>query len=75
MNSQAGLSAAQQVAGSGGVTGLEHALTNDGDDDEPPALQEPEDDGPVDETGVDPKDIELVMAQVCHLVPMILLSR
>lgn len=33
------------------------------DDDDVPELEEA-DDGPVDETGIDPKDIELVMAQV-----------
>ena len=37
---------------------------NDDNDDAIPELEAPEDDGPVDETGVDPKDIDLVMAQV-----------
>lgn len=39
-----------------------HAHAHD-DDDDVPALEEA-DDGPVDETGIDPKDIELVMTQV-----------
>jgi nascent polypeptide-associated complex subunit alpha len=68
MNAQAQLSAAQQLAASGGAgttTSLEHSGVGKGvDDDEVPELEAPEDDGPVDETGVDPKDIELVMAQV-----------
>jgi len=69
MNSQAQLSAAQQLAsggGGGGVANLESSPAGaEGDeDDDMPELEAPEDDGPVDETGVDPKDIELVMAQV-----------
>lgn len=68
MNSQAQLSAAQQLAsgGAGGAQSLEDSGVG-GDDDEDdaiPNLEAPEDDGPVDETGVDPKDIDLVMAQV-----------
>jgi len=67
MNSQAQLSAAQQLA-SGGNTGaptLEQSGADvDDDDDDIPDLEAPEDDGPVDETGVDPKDIDLVMQQV-----------
>ncbi|THH18498.1 hypothetical protein EW146_g2506 [Bondarzewia mesenterica] len=51
MNAQAQLNAAQQLAQSGGaVSGLESSGA--------------EEEGPIDETGVDPKDIELVMAQV-----------
>lgn len=51
----------------GGPTGanvpsLEHSGV--GDDDEIPELEQVEEDGPVDETGVDPKDIELVIQQV-----------
>jgi nascent polypeptide-associated complex subunit alpha len=69
MNSQAQASAAQQLANAGGAGAgtLESAgagLEDDDDDDDIPDLEAPEDDGPVDETGVDPKDIELVMAQV-----------
>lgn len=67
MNSHAQLSAAQQLASSAAnTTAIESAAagaTGD-DDDEPPELKEVEDDGPVDETGVDPKDIDLVMQQV-----------
>lgn len=70
MNAQAQLSAAQQLASSGGagagLTNLESSgVTAEGDDeDDIPELEAPEEDGQVDETGVDPKDIELVMAQV-----------
>jgi len=67
MNAQAQLSAAQQLAasGAGTTTSLENSGVGKGiDDDEVPELEAIEDDGPVDETGVDPKDIELVMAQV-----------
>lgn len=67
MNSQAQLSAAQQLGGGGGsAPNLEDsgAGGDDDDDDDIPDLEAPEDDGPVDETGVEPKDIDLVMAQV-----------
>ncbi|SRR6266404_3419918 len=68
MNAQAQLSAAQQLAasGAGSTAGLENSGVRKGsdNDDEVPELEALEDDGPVDETGVDPKDIELVMAQV-----------
>ena len=67
MNSQAQLSAAQQLATTGRdvATGLENAtLGRAGDEEKTPELETPEDDGPVDETGVDAKDIDLVMAQV-----------
>jgi len=67
MNSQAQLSAAQQLAGGGGggAATLENpGVGGDDDDDDIPDLEAPEDDGPVDETGVDPKDIDLVMTQV-----------
>ncbi len=67
MNSQAQLSAAQQLAtaGSNVVSTLENAnLGRAGDEEKTLELETPEDDGPVDETGVDPKDIDLVMAQV-----------
>lgn len=67
MNSQAQLSAAQQLqsSGAGAVPTLEDTgAGGDDDDDDIPDLEAPEDDGPVDETGVDPKDIDLVMQQV-----------
>jgi NACalpha-BTF3-like transcription factor len=62
MNAQAQLSAAQQL-GAGGGFGNAASKAPAAADDAPPA--EPvEEEGEVDETGVDPKDIELVMAQV-----------
>lgn len=66
MNSHAQLSAAQQLASSAAnpTTIESSAAGTTVDDDEPPELKEVEDDGPVDETGVDPKDIDLVMQQV-----------
>ncbi|KAK0459601.1 NAC domain-containing protein [Desarmillaria tabescens] len=48
MNSQAQMSAANQLSGGAAATGLETSGTM----------------APVDETGVDPKDIDLVMTQV-----------
>jgi nascent polypeptide-associated complex subunit alpha len=68
MNSQAQMSAAQQLAGAGGA-GIgtpdnAGAGGEDDDDDDIPELEAPEDDGPIDETGVESKDIDLVMAQV-----------
>ncbi|KAI0310893.1 NAC domain-containing protein [Amylostereum chailletii] len=66
-NAQAQMNAAQQLAqgGGGGMPSLEGAGADDDDDDDDiPELEAPEEDGPVDETGVDPKDIELVMTQV-----------
>lgn len=71
MNSQAQIPTAQQMASSGtGAQTLEQsgAGADDDDDDAIPELEAPEDDGPVDEAGVDPKDIDLVMAQVrCYV--------
>ena len=66
MNSQAQLSAAQQLASGGNAApSLEQSGADaDEDDDDIPDLEAPEDDGPLDETGVDPKDIDLVMQQV-----------
>lgn len=66
MNAQTQLSAAHHLAsGGGGAAPLEESgADGDEDDDNIPDLEAPEDDGPVDETGVDPKDIDLVMAQV-----------
>jgi nascent polypeptide-associated complex subunit alpha len=69
MNSQAQLSAAQQLAssGGGGVASLDDSgIGGDVDDDDDiPDLEAPGGDEPVDETGVESKDIDLVMAQVC----------
>jgi len=65
MNSQAQLSAAQQLASGNAPPSLEQSgADGDDDDDDIPELEAPEDDGPVDEAGVDPKDIDLVMQQV-----------
>lgn len=69
MNSQAQLSAAQQLAsggGSSGVPNLEGSSVDrePADDDDIPELEAVEEDGNIDETGVDPKDIELVIQQV-----------
>jgi len=68
MNSQAQMSAAQQLSsgGAGGVapTLEESGAGGDDDDNDIPDLEAPEEDGPLDETGVDPKDIDLVMQQV-----------
>lgn len=68
MNAQAQLSAAQQLAASGVGSATARETLGDGkggdNEDDVPELEAIEDDGPVDETGVDPKDIELVMAQV-----------
>jgi nascent polypeptide-associated complex subunit alpha len=66
MNAQAQLAAAQQLAaqGNAGLQTLEKSGAGGEDDEEVPELEEAQDDGPVDETGVDPKDIELVIQQV-----------
>ncbi|KAL0947046.1 hypothetical protein HGRIS_013189 [Hohenbuehelia grisea] len=65
MNSQAQLSAAQQLANSGAAAqNIETSGLGGDDDNDIPELEAPEDDGPVDETGIDEKDIDLVMAQV-----------
>jgi len=66
MNSHAQLSAAQQLASNAANAAALETVTagTPGDDDDVPELKEIEDDGPVDETGVDPKDIDLVMQQV-----------
>ncbi|RPD66209.1 nascent polypeptide-associated complex, alpha subunit [Lentinus tigrinus ALCF2SS1-7] len=68
MNSQAQLSAAQHLA-SGAGAGMPNLQSSgvgggDDDDDDIPELEAVEEDGNVDETGVDPKDIELVIQQV-----------
>lgn len=64
MNSTAQLSAAQQLASSG--TSAVPTLESSGaaDEDDIPELEAVEEEGPVDETGVDPKDIDLVIQQV-----------
>ena len=63
MNSAAQLGAAQQLASSGAtMPNLESSGA--ADDDEVPELEVVEEEGPVEETGVDPKDIELVIQQV-----------
>ncbi|KAJ7105767.1 NAC domain-containing protein [Mycena crocata] len=69
MTSQAQLSAAQQYSGAGGAQGIENSGVggdeDEDDDDDIPELEAPEDDAAaLDETGVEAKDIELVMAQV-----------
>ena len=66
MNSQAQLSAAQHLASGGNAApSLEQSGADvEDDDDDIPDLEAPEDDGLVDEAGVDPKDIDLVMQQV-----------
>lgn len=62
------MSAAQQLASGGGAAPqLDEAAILGGKDegeDDIPELEAVDDDAPVDETGVDPKDIELVMQQV-----------
>jgi len=69
MNTQGHLGATQQLAssGAGSTTALDTSRASKGSDnpDDVPELEALEDDDePVDETGVDPKEIELVMAQV-----------
>jgi nascent polypeptide-associated complex subunit alpha len=68
MNSSAQLSAAQHLASSGaGVSALAEKPAggdNEDDDDIPELEAAVEDEGPIDETGVDAKDIDLVMQQV-----------
>lgn len=65
VNSSAQLSAAQQLASSNAGAGLpDLASSGAGGDDDIPELEAVEEEGPVDETGVDPKDIELVIQQV-----------
>ena len=55
--------APQFATGAGGID-PNLGVSAGGDDEDIPELEAPEEDGPVDETGVDPKDIELVMTQV-----------
>ena len=66
-NAQAQLSAQQLASGEEHKHDHDHDdhdHAHDDDDDDVPELEETEESGEVDETGVDPKDIELVMAQV-----------
>ncbi|KAJ4488053.1 nascent polypeptide-associated complex, alpha subunit [Lentinula aciculospora] len=63
MNAQNQMSA-QQLAGAGAdIPNLETSGAGD-DDDDIPELEPAEEEGPLDETGIDPKDIDLVMTQV-----------
>jgi len=70
MNAQAQLSTPQQLGSGGGapigLTNLESSdIAAEGDEeDDIPELEAPVEDDTVDETGVDSKDIDLVMAQV-----------
>jgi len=72
MNSQAQMSAAQQLGAGAAGGGLNvtdgakggAAKGGDDDDDDIPELEAADAEGDLDETGVDPKDIELVMTQV-----------
>ena len=57
--------AASQLASANPGAGIQNIESSGvADDDEIPELEAAEDEGPVDETGVDPKDIELVIQQV-----------
>lgn len=77
MNSQAQMGAAQHMAQGGGGGGAQplnlekiagQGGADAGDDDDMPDLEPTEEEtGEVDESGLDPKDIELVMKQVCWL--------
>lgn len=64
VNSAAQLSAAQNLASSGANAVPNLESSGAANDDDIPELEAVEEEGPVDETGVDPKDIELVMQQV-----------
>ncbi|KIK59809.1 hypothetical protein GYMLUDRAFT_169108 [Collybiopsis luxurians FD-317 M1] len=66
MNSQSQLSTAQQLAGAGTGAAVPNLETSGvgGDDDDIPELEPAEEEGEIDETGIDPKDIDLVMTQV-----------
>ncbi|EKM55599.1 uncharacterized protein PHACADRAFT_256327 [Phanerochaete carnosa HHB-10118-sp] len=64
VNSAAQLSAAQSLASSGATTVPNLESSSAANDDDIPELEAVEEEGPVDETGVDPKDIELVIQQV-----------
>ena len=65
VNQQAQISAAQQLAHNNAAAASNLQKTSGGDEDEDmPELEAAEEEGEVDETGLDPKEIELVMAQV-----------
>jgi len=66
MNSQGPVPTAQQLANAGGdMPNLESLGVSGGDDDDDiPELEPAEEEGEVDESGIDPKDIDLVMTQV-----------
>lgn len=64
MNSQAQLSQHLAQGAGAGLTRPDAAKGPSGDEEDVPELEAPEEEGEVDETGVDPKDIELVMQQV-----------
>jgi hypothetical protein len=57
------MSAAQQLAQSNAAAPPQKSAAAE-NDDEVPALEGADENGEVDETGLDPKEIELVMAQV-----------
>lgn len=66
-NSQAGLSAAQQFSAGGGnaiPNLMDTGASAEEDDDDIPDLEMPDDFVDMDETGIDPTDIERVMQQV-----------
>jgi len=66
MSQQAQLAASSQLGGSGGggLSSIGKTAKPPADDDEDVPDLEPADEGEVDETGVDPKDIDLVVQQV-----------
>jgi NACalpha-BTF3-like transcription factor len=66
MNQQQMAAAQGYGGGGGGMPTLDQSGLGGGDDDDDdvPELEPAEDEGPVDETGVEAKDIELVMQQV-----------
>jgi len=66
LGSIAAAAAAQQSATSAAPDSKEP--TADDEDDEMPELEAVEDAGPVDEADLDPKEIEMVMEQVCILL-------
>jgi hypothetical protein len=58
------LAASQLASASAGAVTQNLESSGVANEDEVPELEAVEDEGPVDETGVDPKDIELVIQQV-----------
>ncbi|KAF7304608.1 NAC-A/B domain-containing protein [Mycena kentingensis (nom. inval.)] len=63
MSNQGPMGGAQPFA-PGSMGGIQQTAADDDDDDDVPELEAADDDGTLDETGVEAKDIELVMAQV-----------